>query len=260
MSRPPYADVLKVAEELSASGWQVRTLTTADGYPIVVLTDPFGTGGAASELSHLLIATGIHGEEPAGVLGLTRWLKQHSLRWVGAFKMDVFPCLNPWGFERGIRYAQNGQDLNRQFDRPRHPAVQAFSNWITGRTFDLFLDLHEDSDFERMYLYELLDPHPGTDVETLGRRILNRAAEKVAVSHGDDVDELQTVAGIVSGSMTRSMAAVFEGRPIAIEVFAHHAPHVVTVETPGRLDLELRIQLQVDALETAAAYLADRSI
>lgn len=258
MARLHYADVLSQAEGLATDGWDVSTLAEADGYPLLVLTDPLWARSDHRQLPELLIAAGIHGEEPAGVLGLVRWLKGHGREWVGRLHMHVFPCLNPWGFERGIRYSKDGKDLNRQFDSPRHPAVRAFSDWIAGRRFDLFMDLHEDSDFESMYLYELLEPGADAAVRTLGRRILDRAAEEVPLSHGDEVGPLATEAGIVSGSLTAQEAREFRDRPIAIEVFAYHTSHVVTVETPGRLDLEFRVQLQVDALQTAAEYLVTR--
>lgn len=254
-----YADVVRELNELAETGWKVTELATADGYSILALTDPLRGRGGGDPLPQLLIAAGIHGEEPAGVLGLVQWLKEHAPRWVGRLHMDVAPCLNPWGFERGVRYARNGEDLNRQFDSPRHPAVQAFVRWIAGRRFDLFMDLHEDSDFEAMYLYELLDPWPGHGVRTLGRRILDRAAVKVPLSDGDDVGDLKTSFGLIAGTLARREAAAFVERPVAIEVFAHHAAHVVTVETPGRAELDLRIRLQVDALETAAEHLANQS-
>lgn len=254
-----FDDVLNTVGRLSADGWSVTNLAEADGYPILVLADPITASEQERDQSTLLIAAGIHGEEPGAVVGLLRWLEQHARIWVGQLHMHIFPCLNPWGFERGIRFAANGNDLNREFDEPRHPATQAFNRWIARRQFDLFMDLHEDCDFSAMYLYELLDPWPGVDGVTLGRRILDHSSGRVQLSDGDDVGASQTARGLISGPFSRREAAKFEGRPIAIEVYAHHAPHVVTVETPGLADLTVRADLHTDALQLACNHLTRRN-
>lgn len=261
-----YQLVTETVERLSERGWATYEIARADGYPIFRLSNEGAGKGrddaraAIDGAPALLITAGVHGEEPAAVVGLCRWLLERSERWTNALRFAVFPCINPWGFERGIRFAANGKDLNRQFDAPEHPAAVAFCKYLEacGERFPLFMDLHEDCDFEAMYLYELIDPslrQPG--VATLGRRILDRSSRSVALYSGP-VEALEATEGMISSSdFDREAASEFRGAPIALYAFAHFVPHVITVETPGLLDIDVRANLHVEALDEACRYLLE---
>lgn len=270
-----YQLVKETVERLSERGWAAYEVAQADGYPIFRLSSG-GAGkgrsgdancdagnGAKAALEGapaLLIAAGIHGEEPGAVVGLCRWLLEHSEQWRGALRLIVFPCINPWGFERGIRFASDGKDINRQFDAPEHPGAVAFCEYLEGcgERFPLFMDLHEDCDFEAMYLYEMMDaPLRRPGVATLGRRILDRAGERVALYTGA-VEHLEARDGLISsGDFDRQRAKEFRGAPIALYAFAHFVPHVVTVETPGLLELDVRAGLHMKALDEACRFLLE---
>lgn len=215
-----------------------------------------GPGVETEGVPRLLITAGIHGEEPASVLGAMRWLVSRSAEWRAHIDMTVIPCINPWGFERGIRFGPHGLDLNREFDAPKHPFTQAVTDFLKGRRFHLFMDQHEDCDFEAMYAYE----SGGETTPTLGRRILDLAREWVPLSDHEEVGPFHTEDGLIAtGRVQTDLEDLdlgdLEGLPIALYVFLHHAPHVVTVETPGLQPLELRIKLHVEALEEACRYL-----
>lgn len=249
-----YGLVRTCVDKLASLGWTRQAVAEADGYPIYKLERRPGAGHQTSP--SLLIAAGIHGEEPAAVLGLIDWLNRHAAQWTDRLALTVFPCLNPWGFERGIRYDPKGNDLNRQFDRPTHPAVAAFCREVAGMRFDLFMDMHEDCDFHRMYLYEVADglARDGA-APTLGRRILETCSRSVELSDGEEVGELLTNRGIVSGALTREELRAWDSLPIALYAFLHHTDQVITVETPGMRPVKLRSELHVTALEVACAAL-----
>ncbi|MBX5483752.1 MAG: hypothetical protein IRZ16_18160 [Myxococcaceae bacterium] len=66
----------------------------------------------------LVITSGFHGEEPAGPLTLltrfeeiAQWARAHD---VG---LQVYPCINPSGFEDGTRYNRSGEKPNNDFLR-----------------------------------------------------------------------------------------------------------------------------------------------
>ncbi len=283
-----YDLVTETVEILSERGWHSQVIAQADGYPVFLLKsdpatsgNPGGRNGAAalpkdrgagtppasptsfggSGRLPLLIAAGIHGEEPASVVGLCRWLRERVEEWRNSLRFTVFPCINPWGFERGIRFAADGKDLNRQFDAPQHPAVAAVCRSLeaSGERFPLFVDLHEDCDFEAMYLYEVIDPSQRQDgAPTLGRRILDRARRRVGLYSGP-VEDLQARDGMIHvDGFDRIEARKLRGLPIALYAYAHFVPHVVTVETPGKLPLQVRAGLHVEALEEACSYLLER--
>lgn len=246
-------------EALAARGWKKSRFAEADGYPLFMLERSASSRGPAPP--SLLIDAGIHGEEPASVLGLLDWLETRADRWAGSIDFAVFPCLNPWGFERGIRYDPRGRDLNRQFNKPVHPAVAGFCSAVSGRRFDLFMDLHEDCDFYGMYLYETLDTMEQSAAgATLGRTILDACRMLAPLSDGDDLGGICTHDGMVQAAITRAEIETWEEWPIALYAFVEHTHHVVTVETPGKQPLELRRALHGIALDKACEHLAGDSV
>ena len=108
----------------------------------------------------LLIDAGIHGEEPASTLGLVAWLERDASPWMKHMNIPILPCLNPYGFEHGIRGSRDAPDLNRQFDQPLAPLTRLIARALAGERFALVLDLHEDCDFEGFYLSELKSDPP----------------------------------------------------------------------------------------------------
>lgn len=251
-----YRSVVETLKRAAQRGWQLRPLGFADGYPLYALQRS-PRSAAGERPPSLLIAAGIHGEEPAAVIGLLRWLDERAEAWTKRIQFTIAPCLNPWGFVRGLRHGSHGKDLNREFDNPSHPAVIAFRTLVTGRRYDLFLDLHEDCDFDTMYLYELASSRPPAGVPSLGRRILAQAAPDVRLSHGDAVGPFVTQEGMIAGELTPAAARSRTGAPIALYVYGHHSAHVVTVETPGLLPLAVRAELHVRALEEGCRFLTE---
>ena len=248
-SHTDYDKVVKRIDGLAERGWFKDFLAEADGYPLFKLENGPKVDRRL-ERPTLLIDAGIHGEEPAGVLGLLDWLETSADRWLSKIDFTVFPCLNPWGFERGIRYDPRGKDLNREFNNPVHPAVVSFCDAIAGRRFDLLLDLHEDCDFHGMYLFEVLvESATRSATPTLGRTILDACRDFVPLSDGEDIGGLSTQDGMVAGSITREELDDWDEWPIALYAFVHHTDAVVTVETPGKQPLDLRRRLHGLALD-----------
>jgi hypothetical protein len=93
--------------EVSQYGQVVESGKT---YPLLKLTVP-GT-------PELLVTSGFHGEEPAGPLTLLRHMESivAEARRLGV-GLRVHPCVNPSGFERGVRYNASGESPNNDFLR-----------------------------------------------------------------------------------------------------------------------------------------------
>jgi len=250
-----YRVVCERLDALEVQGWSRKVFAEADGYPLFMLQY-----SAPAPRPRLLIAAGIHGEEPAGVLGLLDWLERRAGAFIEAVDFTVFPCLNPWGFERGIRYDPAGRDLNREFNSPKHPAVAGFCAAVAGLRFDLFMDLHEDCDFYGMYLYEVAAgaQDTGASEPTLGRRILDACRSLVQLSDGEDTGGIATQDGMIAPPVTRDDLAEWDQWPIALYAYAHHTDHVVTIETPGKQPLELRRILHGKALDLACEHVIGR--
>lgn len=99
----------------------------------------------------VLVSAGIHGEEPAGVFAILEFMRRYMRKYLDRFSFYVFPCINPFGFERGIRGNKDGFDLNRQFednDPPTEVALLKQTLGSLGERFMFALDIHEiDPDY-----------------------------------------------------------------------------------------------------------------
>ena len=91
----------------------------------------------------VLLNGGTHGDEPAGVEALLRFLEQRRYEAWPEIAFTLIPCLNPWGFVRGIREGPAGHDLNRAFRRasPATPEVSAIKRVLSRRQTHLLAGL-----------------------------------------------------------------------------------------------------------------------
>lgn len=119
----------------------------------------------------ILIMAAQHAGEDAGAFmaeGLVNFLSSDSsdakeIR--KSFDYYVIPLMNPDGFYHGItRYNTNMEDLNNIWnsDSLSQPEVTGVKNWIdsmmqAGRKIDLFIDLHNHTQFYRYHVYIFQD-------------------------------------------------------------------------------------------------------
>lgn len=245
--RLAYAEVIdRVAAVAQRLGGTLSRTGEADGYPLYHLELPSPHPGAPA----VLLDAGLHGEEPGGVLGLLAWLEERAERWLPRLALSAFPCLNPWGYERGQRSIAAGLDLNRQFRDPSFPAVRMVRERLQGRRFALCIDCHEDCDFTGFYMYE-----NSAGPQRVGERIVEAVSALGPVAPADPTGEVPVVNGLVRRGLTREAVAQREQWPIALYLFLYHTDHVLTLETPGRQPLPLRVRMQVTAIETALTWL-----
>ncbi|MGH2352499.1 MAG: hypothetical protein ACRDI2_00350 [Chloroflexota bacterium] len=129
----------------------------------------------------VLLNGGTHGDEPAGVEAVTRFLEAERYRAWLAVDFTVTPCTNPWGYAADRREGPGGRDLNRSFRRAGKttPEISLLKRALAGRHFDLFVDCHEDVDAPGLYVFA---------PSALGRAIVAAAAEVGPVHPGPAVD------------------------------------------------------------------------
>lgn len=91
------------------------------------------------------IFAGIHGDEPAGILGLMDFVRllddQPELG--REYELWIYPLCNPSGYLAGRRECASGRDLNREFWKNSAEAeVNFLEKEILRRQFDGILSLH----------------------------------------------------------------------------------------------------------------------
>ena len=249
MERPSYAELIDrlqtATEDLGGSFTQ---RAEADGYPLYHL-ELAGPRNAP----RFLLSTGIHGEEPGGTTGFLHWLEHDAAKWLRIFRIDAFPCLNPYGFERGERYDAEGRDLNRCFrEENPPPAVGMVKGVLEGTRFAMAVDMHEDCDYFGFYVYERLPKGP-----TVAPALLARMALEGPISNGEEGD-MEIDEGIVRMEWPKDLSLEEAAKsrdkwPLAFYLY-FVADHVITVETPGRQPLAVRVRMQRAAVETALSF------
>ncbi len=93
------------------------------------------------------IFAGIHGDEPAGILGLMDFIQElDEMPEIGRhFELYLYPVCNPGGYLAGTRVSPSGKDLNREFWRgSAQKEVQLLERELLSRQFDGIISLHSD--------------------------------------------------------------------------------------------------------------------
>lgn len=217
-------------------GGSLLPVGTLDGYPIFG-----GSLGSRRAPFHLLVTAGLHGDEPGSPAGLLRWLQTGYPRWRDQLYLCVFPCLNPYGFERRQREAAGGVDLNRQFHQYDFRLAQGLHCLLEGQRFDLAIDLHEDIDTERFYVWEI-GPKP-----LWGVRAVEGILPLVPVFHLESPDGAAAVNGVISqtyASLSQKIKERLRGRPLSHFLTEHYTDHALTTELPGKLPLTRRMAIE----------------
>jgi predicted deacylase len=196
------------------------------------------------------ISAGIHGDEPAGVEAVVRFLEQNasneSLLSNACFV--VFPCDNPSGWELNIRENADGVDLNRQFAvRKPPPEVALIMKALEGRCFDLVFEMHEDVDSPGFYMYELAeDPS-----ERVGEAIVQALAlSGVPINFAPVIEEADAESGIIHPRSIKRFRKTH--LPKAVYTYRICGGHVITLEPPASvMPLEERVRIELTGLSIA---------
>lgn len=258
--------------ERSYDTWRARWLAAAPRWPNLSI-EALGAVGPPSErlpvlwariasshpdgtLRRVAMTAGIHGDEPAGVEALTRLIEAPD-EWgprLARFDVAIFPCANPTGFTRNHRTNGAGIDLNRTFDQPHPPPETA---WIRTRLapdgrrpgFDTAIELHEDSDGEGFYLYELAHGPP-----YVGDALIDAVAPLVAIDPRSDIEGLPVKSGVIRPDPA-ALNRVDAGWPQAVYSYRTGIRSCLTLETPSTLlPIDRRAEIHLVALKAALVH------
>jgi hypothetical protein len=195
----------------------------------------------------VLLSAGMHGEEPAGVEGVLRWLERREwAKW--RVNWFVLPCINPYGWERNQRRNAQRYDINRQFRNSSDCAeAELIKELVRGKRFLFSMEFHEDVEASGYYLYELRCAPP-----FVGEKILKVVGRSVPVSHDAVIDGSRVTArGLIRRDATRFAFQTRRRWPMAFHLFLNCTGHVLGSETPVRVPLERRAAAHNAALVTA---------
>ena len=237
-----WLDLVKINPTL-----QLSTFCNAGGYPLMVVESEAWDRRKPS----VYLSAGIHGDEPAPVEALICWAEDSLGKFSGRsgargwknWNLQIFPCLNPWGLERNIRFDAEGRDLNRFYNSRKVPQVNAQLSLMKGREYDLAITLHEDYDARGFYLYEVSAARPHW-----GESLCSEISPILPTDPRKKIDGHAARNGLIRRKVNEK---IMKGHPEAFLLHFLHAKRTFTLETPSEEALARRVRLQRKFLEVA---------
>lgn len=184
------------------------------------------------------IFAGIHGDEPAGILGLMDFVRELD-RDPGlgrGYELWLYPLCNPSGYLAGTRESGSGLDLNREFwKESAQPEVRLLEAELRERRFHGIIALHSDDTCNGFYGY-------ARDRLISGQMLapaLAAADKHLPLDRNEIIDGFHAVNGIIHSCYDGILCAPPGQRP---------QPFEVILESPQLTPLALQRQSFVAAL------------
>ena len=237
MAERSYDPIARRAEALASPGRTVETLGTVEGYPI----HRFRAGHPRR--LRVLLTGGVHGDEPAGVEAVLRFLEEEMDPWLGQVEFTAVPCVNPVGYVRDTRENGGGVDVNRSFEGGDVPEVKLLKKALEGCRVDAFVDCHEDWEADGFYMYE--GPRQGPSV---GPAVIAAVEERASIDpdSGEESEPVSRGVYEISPSWGRQGLGPY--------VLHGHASRACIFETPTAWPLEERSAVHRVALDAALRH------
>ncbi len=189
------------------------------------------------------IFAAIHGDEPAGALGVVQLLLEMARQpeWASNYDITAYPVCNPTGFEDNTRVSRRGRDLNREFWKgSEEPEVRILEAELRDRHFHGLIQLHADDTSDGVYGF--VRGH--TLTENLLRPALQEAGKILPRNAGATIDGFAARDGIISRHYEGVLAAPKEMEP---------EPFEIIFETPAKAPMGLQVEAFVVAMRTIMA-------
>ncbi len=198
-----------------------------------------------------LISAGIHGDEPGGVETICAFLENNRFEsFSEEWELTFLPCINPYGYEYGLRENQDGMDLNRLFKHKNPPKEVAFAQSVFEKPYELTIELHEDFMSSGYYLYQQ-GTHPEDD--QLGPLILQRVKNIMPINLNDEIDERSAQEGI----MVQEDFSTMDWWPMALYSLSKGTKRCLTLETATKFSMDKRVEAHLTAIDTALNYFSE---
>ena len=159
----------------------------------------------------------LHGDEPAGAIGLQHLLTSlvEDPTPARGYELTIYPVCNPTGYEDDSRHNRAGLDLNREFWRDsQQPEIQILEQELRTQKFDGIIALHADDTSDGLYGY--------TQGRVLNENLLvpalHASQHLLPVNQGSLIDGFPVEEGIVEDCFEGILAPPPEQRPRPFEI------------------------------------------
>ena len=193
------------------------------------------------------IIAGVHGNEIAGPFTILEALNNPQKIFDSRIRYDIFPLLNPTGFDLKQRYDDDNRDLNclnkKTLKSRNYREIQAFNESTKNQRFDALISLHEDLSQTKFYAYIF-----EKDKNPLYRKIISSTEKKINIWKTKNIYE--------NFSDKKGLVINAHDRAIEDRLYCQGRAKIsLTTETPGKLTLKKRIKINLDNIKTINKYL-----
>lgn len=214
-------------------------------------------------------SAGIHGTEIAGPWAVLKFLETLDMRKIKNIKIIIFPVANPSGFDRQTRMNYIKKDANiRFYDDKMEGEAKVLYDAVKNENIFFFHALHEDPDETRFYIYSfqrdnlLINSEGNTHApssfelqkikslnynsdDSIYPNILELGKKYFEINTDEIIDNYKAINGIVINRWDHS----FEDR-----MFRDGVMYVMCTETPEKMDLQPRIDLNVEIMNKVIKF------
>lgn len=219
------------------------------------------TGRGNMNPKGVLVSGGVHGEEPAGVYAILKFLESDVHDFLGDYRFLVFPCINPFGFEYDCRLNSNGLNVNRSFkagaDCGEAVKVMRVLSRLS-RKFVCTIDLHETDPkyvgegFTRkdnpreFYMWEVCRDKG----LRIGAEVIKRMKTVFPVCNWETIYKDKNSGGVIWYPEGCFNAIYLQETTLESYLAANYTPQAFTLETPCGWHLRHRMLAHLTALKT----------
>ena len=209
----------------------------------------------------VLLAGGVHGDEPAGVHAIIDFFQYHAYQFENDFEFTAFPCVNPWGFQHFTWHNAANLDLNREFsDKTTAKEIRLIMPLL--KTYVFSMDLHETwseatrtrdyepkgQDSDEFYLWEICED---TAIRVGDKIVRNVERVGLPICKWPKIYGDKNNGGVIwypedCGTDCYAAENAFDSYSAA-----HHTRQAFTIETPIVCSLEKRILAHIISIKTA---------
>ncbi len=214
----------------------------------------------------ILITAGAHGNEVAGVYASLEFLEKFAQEYLRHFCFYVYPCLNPHGFDLGVRWntadSETRQDANRScVHGTTVPECAAFIEALRDGPihYVMTFDLHETPENDAEIMAEQYQSRATTGYEEtprdfyfwetckkqgsrIGNAIIERLTPDVSLCTWDEIFGDTNSGGVIYYPEGCKNPDYLEG-PIDSYLHGRYSDHCFTAETYGGWSLQRRIDV-----------------
>ncbi|MBU0534832.1 MAG: N-acetyl-L-ornithine deacetylase ArgE [Patescibacteria group bacterium] len=240
---------LTIQSDVSESaGYKNTCLGMVDKYPITLLSPK----RAHKSKPHILIAGGFHGEEPAGCWGILKFLKTEKENATKQANISFLPLVNPTGFAVGCPYNKYGENAALGFCPPSTEPLSKEGlilmnnlDLLLSCAKDCFISLHEEpAEKDGFYLYTFENSKtPGKFTQTL----LDVGTQQFQI-----IKDCEIEGSIIKDGLSfNEHDGTFEDF-----MFSRGVPKCACTETPGKNDINKRVETNRLIIKSTADYFA----